>query len=788
FAGWRLFFERMAVVAPVILLVEDAQNADVDLLGFLDHLIDWTRELPVFVLVFSRPELQEQRAGFGVGRNRSTLSLDPLDHSSMESLIDALLPGMPEAARAAVTARAQGIPLFAVETVRSLIDSGSVIESGGAYRLAGDLGELAVPDSLHALLASRLDALDPPTRSLVGFAAVLGSSFPAEALVSVSGREPGEVAAGVAELVRRNVLEVAADPLSPQIGDYRFAQEMLRQVAYETLSRRERRARHLAVASYLRDTFANDGEEIAEVIARHYTDALDAGPEEPDSATIREEALSMLVRAAERAERAGAPSQAAACYSEAAQLAADRAAGVPGSDVGAGGGALRAAQLFERGARAAVTAGDEDRAQVGAEAARIAYGAGGEVRGAARARAIGAEALLTAGRLSEARTALSEALEVLRPEPDGDTVLALGHLARVEIFAGSPEADRLASEALVMGQEIGVDEGLLAKLLNTRGVALAFANRTAEAVSFMREAVRLAEIAGDASEASRALLNLSSTIRASDPAGAREAAATSAEKARRVGNARYLESATGNLVFALLDLGEWDEARRVASSDGEWTGRDAFGWECRAFLAALEGRPEAARALLDHAPPSEDRQGTANFGLARGQTQASLGNPKEALGHAMDAVRQAPAVWIGHEAVCWAWPLAARLARHLGDSEATAELLSVLGAHRPGHLPPLLRAERLLALALAATEAGSVATAAGPLAAAVEALRAVGSPYHLAHGLLDQAAFLAQAGDSSAAEAARAAVDEARAIGERLGCRPLVEGAGSVKFEPAPAT
>ena len=145
----------------MVLLVEDAQYADAGLLDFLDYLLDWSRDLPIFALVFARPELGLARPGFGAGRNRTMLTLDPLDAASMDQLIDALVPGMPESARSAVTAQAQGIPLFAVETVRSLIDRDIVRPIEGVYRLTGDIGELAVPDSLHALLAARLDALDP---------------------------------------------------------------------------------------------------------------------------------------------------------------------------------------------------------------------------------------------------------------------------------------------------------------------------------------------------------------------------------------------------------------------------------------------------------------------------------------------------------------------------------------------------------------------------------------------------------------------------------------------------
>ena len=348
FAGWRLFFERLAAVDPVVLLVEDAQHADAGLLDFLDYLIDWVRDLPIFVLMFTRPELGQARPGFGACRNRITLTLDPLDAASMDALVGALVPGMPGPARVKVTAQAQGIPLFAVETVRALIDRDIVQPIEGSYRLVGDIGQLAVPDSLHALLAARLDALDPQVRRLVGDAAVLGTTFPVEALIAVSGQDETAVRAALAELVRREVLTVSADPLSPEKGSYGFAQNMLRRVAYDTLSRRDRKARHLTVAAHLRAAFPGDGEEVAEVIARHYLDALDALPADPDAGDIRGQAVATLRRAAERACRTGAPARAAASYAAAAEL----------TQAGTNGGPSAAAALWEHAAAAALTNAD----------------------------------------------------------------------------------------------------------------------------------------------------------------------------------------------------------------------------------------------------------------------------------------------------------------------------------------------------------------------------------------------------------------------------------------------
>ncbi len=302
----------------MVLVVEDTQYADGGLLDFLDYLIDWVRELPVYVLVLARPELGQARPGFGVGRNRTTLTLDQLDAASMDTLVEALVPGMPQPTRAKITAQAQGIPLFAVETIRTLIDRDIVQPIEGAYRLVGDIGQLQVPDSLHALLAARLDALDAGVRRLVVDAAVLGSTFPAEALIAVSGQEETVVRAALAELVRRGVFIVSADPLSPEKGSYAFAQNLLRQVAYDTLSRRDRKARHMTVAAHLRTVLPGDGEEVTEVIARHYLDALTTGPEDSDADDIRDQAVRIGVRAADRANRAGAPATAGDLFAMAA--------------------------------------------------------------------------------------------------------------------------------------------------------------------------------------------------------------------------------------------------------------------------------------------------------------------------------------------------------------------------------------------------------------------------------------------------------------------------------------
>ena len=123
------------------------------------------------------------------------------------------------------------------------------------------------------------------------------------------------------------------------------------------------------------------------------------------------------------------------------------------------------------------------------------------------------------------------------------------------------------------------------------------------------------------------------------------------------------------------------------------------------------------------------------------------------------------------DSIRWAWPLATRMAWDLGDTAATTELLGIIDARQPGELSRLLWAERDLARARLAVR-GDTEAAAAAFAAAIRGLRDHGTPYHLAHGLLDHASYLAGAGDAAAASQATA---EARDLAEKLRCQPLLD-------------
>ncbi len=138
FSAWRLFFERLAEMYPTVLLFEDIQWADQSLLDFIEYLMEWSKGHALFVLTIARPELTERRPSWGAGkRNFTSLYLEPLSPRAMEEMLSGLVPGLPPDLSNRILERAAGIPLYAVETIRMLMDRGVLTRQGDVFTLAG---------------------------------------------------------------------------------------------------------------------------------------------------------------------------------------------------------------------------------------------------------------------------------------------------------------------------------------------------------------------------------------------------------------------------------------------------------------------------------------------------------------------------------------------------------------------------------------------------------------------------------------------------------------------------
>ncbi len=425
FAAWRLFFERLADVYPTVLAFEDMQWADASLLDFVEYLLEWSRNSPLYVITLARPELLERRTNWGAGqRNFSSLYLEPLSAGAMEELLVGLVPGLPASLREQILARAEGVPLYAVETVRMLLDRGALVQEGAVYQLVGEIGSLEVPETLHALIAARLDGLSAEERRLLQDAAVLGKTFTRDALATLAGAET-DVEPLLAFLVRKEVLGVQADPRSPERGQYGFLQDLVRHVAYETLAKRDRRAKHLSAAEYLSTAFADEEDEVVEVIASHYLAAHEAVPDAEDAAEIKEKARVMLARAGQRAASLAAAAEARRYFTQAADLAANPS---------------ERAMLLGQAGEMARRAADPDAARGLLEESIELYEQQGDTHAAARVLARLGDLDAFTDQRDKALAAMERAFAVIAgDDPDEDLALLAARLSRAYWFSGDLE-------------------------------------------------------------------------------------------------------------------------------------------------------------------------------------------------------------------------------------------------------------------------------------------------------------------------------------------------------------
>jgi len=596
FAAWRLFFERLAEKGAVVLVFEDIHWADAGLLDFIDHLLDWSRNQPIAVIALARPELADRHPGFGRGaRSAATVALEPLDNAAMDALLHGLAPGLPDTLRETIRDRADGIPLYAVETVRMLLDKGLLVLSADGLVAAGTIDSLDVPETLHALIAARLDALDPAERRVLESAAVLGKTFTTRGLSMLAGIAESELQPLLTGLVRKEVLALDGDPRSPERGQYGFLQALVQRVAYETLSRRDRKAKHLAAATYLAEGSGIDADEIAEVIAAHYRDAWESDPQAEDATLVRGLARDWLCRAAERAASLAATDDARRAFDDALTLTVTP---------------LERAPLLERAGELALAGNDADGAEERLREAHRLYEEGGRPHEAARAAAALSLSLWSQGRSEETIGLLDNALETLASdEPDADVAKLASEAARVHMFLDHPvEANERIELALTIAEAQQLPE-VLSQALNTK--ALLRKRHPHEARALMREALAIAleyDLVPAALRAYNNMVVLAEEAELYDEM--QSLTADALELARRRGNRVFAVTFAGMLCTDLLERGDWDEAFRLAAEHLPET-PTALPVLAATFLllaeAALQrGGSAAVSRWLDLAAPDSD--------------------------------------------------------------------------------------------------------------------------------------------------------------------------------------
>jgi len=751
FGAWRLFFERMAEQGPVALLFEDLQWADSALVEFVGHLLEWSRTRPIFILCLARPELQSRHPEFGHGSHQTTLSLAPLSEPAMQELLDGFVPGLPSDLRQRILDRSEGVPLYAVETVRMLLDRGLVTEEDGVYRLTGEVAELDVPETLHGLIAARLDGLSTEERRVLQDGSVLGKTFTKESLTELSGLSEAELDPLLTGLVRKEVLGVQADPRSPERGQYGFLQDLVRRVAYETLARRDRKARHLGAAAQLERTFGAAEQEVVEVVAAHYLAAYEAQPDADDALEIKAKARELLARAAERAGSLGALGEARRAYEQAAELSDEP---------------VERALLLEMASVKALGNAESDAAEQGLRAALELLTQAGELHAAARVSGRLGNLEVLIGRGEQGMRRMEEAFQaVSADEPDPDVADLAARLARGLALAGERERAAEPNElALEVAQALRLPETLV-RALGTKAYLSRAAGRPEEELALSRHALRYALENDLAEQAASGYANLSDSCFGGDRYGeALEALGEAVTLARRSGERAAELFALSETSYALTMTGRWDEALAIFDElpEEQLRGNSNLASVLSGVLEIFLHRGQIGRSRELHSwfdyIPSEDRQGSA----IRLATQAALLHAEGGFGDAVDAGSRAAGLSDVPQAMKQGLVWAVESALALGEFGRADELLRTVEQRAPGLRAPFLEAQAQRFRARMNDDPER-------FKAAAAGFREYGLRFWLAVTLLEHGELT---GDT-------ASLEEAREIFERLEARPWLERLGA---------
>ncbi|HUF60340.1 MAG TPA: adenylate/guanylate cyclase domain-containing protein [Actinomycetota bacterium] len=278
-ASWaiRRFLEGLALQQPIVAVLDDIHWAEPTLLDVIEHVADWSRDAPILLLCMARPELLEERPGWGGGkRNATSVHLEPLSEPEADELIENLLghPALTPEIRERIRAAAQGNPLFVEEMLEMLLDDGVLVLKEDEWVAAVDLTTVQVPPAISALLAARLDRLTSDERLVLEAASVVGEVF-----------EPDAVRALVADPLRPHVVELLGallrkDLIRPSASDVgggealRFRHILLRDAAYDAVPKTDRASLHEAFADHLGGALGERAAEFDEFIGYHLERSL----------------------------------------------------------------------------------------------------------------------------------------------------------------------------------------------------------------------------------------------------------------------------------------------------------------------------------------------------------------------------------------------------------------------------------------------------------------------------------------------------------------------------------
>jgi class 3 adenylate cyclase/tetratricopeptide (TPR) repeat protein len=587
FTAWQGFLEAIASVGPLVVVFEDLHWADVALLEFIDHLVEYSTGVPVLVVCTARPELLEKNAGWAGGRlNTTTLALSPLSADESELLIQTLVAksGLSPKTSAALIERSGGNPLYTEEYVRMLTERRAL----GAPTGDETEPDVPMPESVHALIAARLDTLAPDRKELLHAAAVVGKVFWAGAVASIANVAEGEVKRDLHDLARKELVRPARTSSMRDEAEYSFWHALVRDVAYAQIPRAVRAEKHRATAAWIERSAGARAVDHADVLAYHYMEALElerasGSNEDPELAGA---AGRYLVMAGDRAMRLDA-TRAEEHYRRALELFV---LGDPGR-----------AEVLVKAAEASRRTANYELALGWLEEAIGLFRDRGDELPSAAAMVQLADALRDQGQTSRGRAMLSEAVDLLEREPPGrERVSAYVAVARDLMLAGE-EADCLAwsRKAIEAAEQLGMGNEA-ARCRQFLGISR-LAMGDLGGLEDLRESLRLCLEGGLGSyETSTAYVNLGDSIE--DCVGPAEAleiymeGIAFAESRGLESNGIWMRGAT---TFPLFTLGRWDEVLHVERSQA-WLEK-AYGRQTTALVLSSSARVPLYRGHIAEA-------------------------------------------------------------------------------------------------------------------------------------------------------------------------------------------
>ncbi len=696
FTAWRRFLEDMAAVQPLIMVIEDLHWADAALVEFLEDLLVWSADAPIMVICTTRPELYEAHPAWGGGqRNSTTMSLSPLSDEHIAKLLSTLLEQtvLPVETQRTLLERAGGVPLYAEEFVRMLNDRGML--HGHAQLDEASQESIPVPETVQALISSRLDLLSEEESRVIEDASVVGKVFWEGALTATSGSR--EVRAALRRLVTREWIRPVRSSSVEGEQEYAFWHALTRDVAYGRIPRAARARKHQTVAEWIESSAGERASDHAELLAHHYVSALEIAQAagERDTEGLQEQATRTLIMAGDRAMRLDAV-RAHDYYRRALGLMDPNDPVRPGVMLKAGD--------------AMAAAGTGSPIETYEEAAALAKAHGDRLTAGQALRLLHLAQWFASG-TGAGTDAIDEAIELLEQEPPSEQLAdAYNTRASNYMILGELE-EQLAwvERSIALAEELGLAAS--ARSLSIRGIARYHLGDTEGGMEDLRRSLSNAgDASGSVGQLAVAYVNLADhTWIHEGPVAAEEIYETGIERVEARGGDHSWAKA--EMMWIGFDLGNWDEV--LTRADGlleQWEGESVqYAPWAKSYLARVQvwrgETAEAAELQTDYLPALREIGDlqllgpalvtSARIELARGNRVAAA----ELLGEFITSTEGVTRMFRGISLTD-----AVRLLVALGELDQAAEMTAV--SETPGFRMEISKAtaEAILAEARGETE------------------------------------------------------------------------------------